>query len=235
MKTGIKLLTAIFCLFTLNLSAQTAEEIVANHIEAIGGAENWNKIKSLKMEHTLKAEGADIQIKIAQVDKKAIRQDISVMGMTGYNIISNTEGWNYMPWQGQTKAEPMTADDVKSSQDELNIKDEFITYKEMDKKLESFGKDDIDGTECFKIKLTDKNGKETTYYLDASNYYIIKQTQKKTVDGKEVENSTFFSDYKKLEEGIIFPMSISSNWGSSQITKIEINPVIDESIFKPAN
>ena len=235
MKTRIKFITVIFCFISLSIFAQTTDEIVANHIKAIGGKENWDKVKSIRMEHTLKAEGADINITIVQLDKKAMRQDISVMGMTGYNIISNTEGWNYMPWQGQTKAEPMTPDDVKNSQDELHIKDEFITYKELDKKLESYGKDDIDGTECYKMKLTDKNGKESTYYLDASNYHIIKQTQKKTVNGKEMENSTFFSDYKKLDEGIVFPMSISSDWGASQITKIEINPAVDESIFKPTN
>jgi len=232
MTTVTKFLTAILCFISINIFAQSTDEIVDSHIKAIGGKDNWAKLKSLRMENTLKAEGGEIKVTIVQIDKKAIRQDISVMGMTGYSIINNTEGWSYMPWAGHTKPEAMTADDVKNSQDELYIQDEFITYKELNKSIESFGKDEIEGTECFKVKMTDKNGKETTYYLDASSYYVIKQTQKETSNGKEVESSTTFSDYKKLPEGIVFPMSIASDWGEAQITKLEINPTIDESIFK---
>ncbi len=232
MTTGKKLFTALLCFISINTFAQTTDEIVNNHINAVGGKENWEKVKSIRMENTLKSQGGEIKVTIVQIDKKAIRQDISVMGMTGYSIINTTEGWSYMPWAGHTKPEAMTADDVKNSQDELYIQDEFITYKELNKTIESFGKDEIEGTECYKVKMTDKNGKETTYYLDATSYFIIKQTQKEIADGKERESSTTFADYKKLPEGIVFPMSIASDWGEAQITKLEINPSIDESIFK---
>ncbi len=232
MKTKIKFLVAVFCLISIGIFAQTTEEIVKKHIEAIGGKENWDKLKSIRMEMTIKAEGAEILVSVNQIDKKSKRQDISVMGMTGYEIINNTDGWNFFPWQGQTKAEAMTPDDVKNSQDDLSIQDEFLTYKDLKKKLEFFGKDDVDGTECFKMKMTDENGKEVTFYIDPANYYVIKQTQKVKANGQEVENSTSFSNYKKQESGIVYPMSIAGNWGESQITKLEINPTIDVSIFK---
>ena len=133
--------------------AQTTDEIIAKHIEAIGGKDNWAKIKSLRTEGTIKAQGAEIKIISTQIDKKASRTDIALMGMNGYNILTTTEGWQFMPFQGQTKPEPMTADDVKTGQDELDIQDEFITYKQLGKKIENLGKDDVDGTECFKLKM----------------------------------------------------------------------------------
>src|ERR1035437_4206891 len=117
-------------LFSIAASAQTLDEIVAKHIEAIGGKENWKNVKSMRIESIMKAQGAEIHFTSIQVDKKASRQDISLMGMTGYSIVNNTGGWNYMPWQGHTKPEAMTADDVKNAQDELYIQDEFINYKE---------------------------------------------------------------------------------------------------------
>ncbi len=232
MKTKIKFLTTLIYFISIGLYAQTTEEIVKKHIDAIGGKENWDKLKSLRMEMAIKAEGADVIVVVTQVDKKSKRQDISVMGMTGFEIINNTDGWNFFPWQGQTKAEAKTADDVKNSQDDLSIQDEFLTYKDLKKKLDFFGKDDVDGTECFKFKMTDENGKEATFYIDPSNYLTIKQTQKIKANGQEMENSTFFSNYKKQESGIVLPMSITGNWGESQITKLEINPTIDDSIFK---
>lgn len=218
----------------LNGFSQNIDDIVNKHIAAIGGRENWAKIKTLRTESTMKAQGADIKFVTVQIDKKALRSDIYVMGMMGFNIISTTEGWNYAPWAGQTKSEAMTADDVKNSQDNLEIQDEFLTYKEKGKKLDYYGMDDIDGTECFKLKMTDKDGKETTFYIDPENYLVIKETTKVQANGQESENSSFYSDYKKLEEGIVFPMSVSSGWSEIQTTKLEINPKIDESIFKPS-
>ena len=229
-----KIAAVLFLIFTsLGLFSQSLDEIVKKHIEAIGGKDNWAKVKTLKMECSMKAQGADIKIVFHQVDKKAMRQDISLMGMSGYNIITNTEGWNFMPFQGQTKVEPMTADDVKNAQEGLNLQDEFITYKDLGKKLEYLGKDDVDGTECFKLKMTDKNGQETTYYLDPSNYYTVKQTIKMKANGKEIENSTTYSNYKKVDAGIVYPFTVSSGWGASEVTSLEINPKIDESLFKP--
>jgi len=214
--------------------AQTTDEIIAKHIEAIGGKDNWAKVKSMRTEGTIKAQGAEIKIINTQIDKKASRTDIALMGMNGYNILTTSEGWQFMPFQGQTKPEPMTADDVKTGQDELDIQDEFITYKQLGKKIENLGKDDVDGTECFKIKMIDKDGKETTYYIDPSNYFVIKETAKIKANGKEMENSSTYSNYKKTENGVFIAMNIGGGFGDMEITKIEINPKIDESIFKIA-
>jgi len=181
----------------------------------------------------MKAGGADITVTICQVDKTAMRQDIALMGMSGYNIITKTEGWNYMPFQGQTKVEPMTADDVKSAQDGLSIQDDFITYKEQGKKIELVGKDDVDGTECFKIKMTNKDGQETSYFIDPANYLTIKQTTKVKSNGKEMEASTSYSNYKKVDEGITYPFSVAGGWGASEVTKLEINPKLEDGLFKP--
>lgn len=235
MKT-LHLLSISFLAGFMNLNgfSQNIDDIVNKHIAAIGGRENWAKIKTLRTESTMKAQGADIKFVTVQIDKKALRSDIYVMGMVGFNIISTTEGWNYAPWAGHTKSEAMTADDVKNSQDNLEIQDEFLTYKEKGKQLDYYGMDDIDGTECFKLKMTDKDGKETTFYIDPENYLIIKETTKVQANGQESENSSFYSDYKKLEEGIVFPMSVSSGWSEIQTTKLDINPKIDESVFKPS-
>ena len=61
---------------------------------------------------------------------------------------------------------------------------------------------------------------------------IADRTQIKA-DGKEMEVSTLYGNYKKLEEGILYPMSVTSGYGLSEVTKLEINPKIDETLFKP--
>jgi len=126
----------------------------------------------------------------------------------------------------------MTADDVKNAQEDLELQDKFINYQELGRKLDYYGTDDIDGTECFKLKMTDKNGHETTFYIDPDNYQIIKQVKKLVANGQEMEIPTFYSNFTSLTEGIVVPMINSNDWGATETTKIEINPVVEDSIFK---
>ncbi len=234
MKNLKRILTiSALSLISTAVFSQNLDEIVKKHIEAIGGKDNWAKVKSMKTEMKMKANGADILVTIFQIDKKAMRQNIALMGMEGYSILTNTEGWTYMPFQGQTKPEPMTADDVKKAQDGLNLQSDFLTYKELGKKLEFLGKDDVDGTECLKIKMTDKDGIESTYYIDPSNYYVIKETTKMILNGKEMENSTSYGNYKKTDIGIVYPYSVMGGWGDTEVIALSINPKIDEALFKP--
>ncbi len=70
--TKISLAAILIICCSFGATAQTSDEIIAKHITAIGGLENWNKLKSLKMEGTIKAQGAEIKITIFQVDKKCL-------------------------------------------------------------------------------------------------------------------------------------------------------------------
>lgn len=199
-----KLICLLLILFGSFAQAQNLDEIIKKHIDAVGGLDSWNKLKSLRMECSMIQGGGEIKITFSQIDKVSMRQDIEAVGMKGYSIITMKEGWSFMPFQGQTKPEAMTADELQVAQDDLGIKDEFITYKELGKKIEFLGKDDFEGMECYKIKMTDPHGQETTYYLDTDSYYVIKQVDKITANGKEMENTTTFSNLKNyLKESFI--------------------------------
>ena len=215
--------------------AQNIDEILKKYAEAIGGIENWAKIKTMKMDMVMKMQGMEIPIVATQENCTAMRTDITVMGMSGYSIITKTNGWNFMPFNGQTKPEPMTEDLLKSSQDELCILDKVLRYKETGDKLEYLGADDVDGTECIKLKCTDSIGKKSTYFFDKDTYLLIKKTVKVMVNGQVVENSATLGNYQKLDEGIIIPMSTKTGGGEMEIKKVTINPAVDENIFKLSN
>lgn len=227
---GMMLLLAIT---TVNVNAQEVDEIVSKHIKAIGGMENWKKVNSMTMNMSMKAQGAEVKITMNRLHKKGMRVDIDVMGMNGYQILTDKSGWSFMPFQGQDKPEPMTEEDVKKSQDDLDIMDAFITYKDYGKKIEMLGKDDVEGTDCFKISMTDKDGTVSTYYLDASNYQTIKTVTKKSINGKEIEATITYSNYRELEGGIVMPMAQGGSMGEMEMTSVVINKGVDESMFQP--
>ena len=214
--------------------AQTADEIVNKHIEAIGGADAWKKVNSMVTTGTLKVQGAEIAISLTVLNGKGSRQDITAMGMNGYQIVTPTQGWKFMPFQGQKEVEPITADDLKEAQDELDVQGSLVDYKTKGHTIELLGTDDVDGVDAFKLKETLKSGKTQTIFIDPKTYYIIRVISKQKANGNEVDVTTNLSNYQKLPEGIMVPLSIGLPFGEMIISKVEINKPIDENIFKPS-
>ena len=77
--------------------AQTADEVVSKYVTAIGGADNWKKVNSIRKEGSFNVQGNDVSITITILHNKGMRQDISVAGMSGYVIVSPTSGSTFLP------------------------------------------------------------------------------------------------------------------------------------------
>ena len=219
---------------TIFASAQTVDEIISKHLDAIGGVDAWRKVTSIRQEGILMAQGAEITVVRTVLHNKGSRQDISLAGMNGYSIMTPLAGWNFMPFQGQMQPEPLTEEDIKEGQPELDAQDELIDYKEKGSSVELVGKDDVEGTECFKLILTFKSGKAETLFIDPKSFHIIRQVAKQKANGQEMEVITSFSNYQKLPEGIVVAMSMTLPFGELNMTKVEVNKPVDESIFKLA-
>lgn len=229
------LLLASF-LFNLTLQAQTVDEVINKHIEAIGGKENWLKVNSFKMEANISVQGMDIPVNIFQVHNKAQKQEYTVMNMTGYTILTSEEGWSFNPMMGQSKPEQMAKEDVEMGKETLDIRGDLLDYAAKGSKAELMGKEDVDGTSCFKLKVIRKSGNEFVYFIDPSNYYVKRTINKIKANGQEVEQKVNFSNYQKLPEGIVVPLTMENSGIPAPINvkKVEVNVPIDDSVFKVA-
>jgi hypothetical protein len=214
--------------------AQNADEIMEKHAKAIGGVENWNKIKTLKMVGSMSIQGMDISMTQTTEIGKASRTDISAMGMNGFTIITNKTGWMYMPMQGGTKIDTMKPDMVRAGQRQLDVKgNQMLDYKTAGNKIEYIGKDTVNNAPCYKIKVTDKDGNESTSFFDVATYYLVRTESKMKQDDQEMEIAVAYSDYKKLEDGIVMPMSMTAQGAEIVFKSIEINKPVGKDVFMP--
>jgi outer membrane lipoprotein-sorting protein len=222
--------TLLVALFAATGFTQTADEIIQKHLQAIGGADAWKKVNTMSMEGTMNVMGNNLVVKVTQVHMKGSRQDISVAGMNNYSLNTPSYGYNYWPVQGQTKPEPMTPEDVKESLDDLDLQGNFVDYAAKGHTVEYLGTEDIEGTECHKIKLTRKNSGPQTVYIDPSSYYIVRAVTKRKSNGQEMDMKTDLSDYREVN-GVKVPFSITQAFGTLIMTSVKINEPVDETLF----
>lgn len=213
--------------------AQNGDDIIRRHIDAIGGEDNWSKIVTMKAVGTLSVQGMEISMTQTTVHNRAMRTDFSVMGSDGYMIVTSTDGWMYMPMQGVTKATPLPEEQLKTMREKLSVRSAMLADKKLVSKAEYAGKDTIDKAECYKVKVTDKDGNLQTAYFDASTYYLVRMEGTAKGEGGEQEVNVNFSDFKKLPEGVVMAMKVGSAQGDIIFKTVEVNKTIDENIFKP--
>ena len=216
------------------IKAQTVDEIMTKHEKAVGGLDNWNKIKTIKMDGSTIQGGMEINMTQTFITEKAMRTDISFMGMNGFQIITKDSGWAYMPFLGQTDIIAMPQEAVQSIQAQISPKHlQMLDYKTAGTKIELAGKDTVNTSPCYKLKCTNSKGDNSFCYIDIATYYLLRTEMTVKISDQEQEISLAFNNYQKLPEGVVMPMTMTAQGADIIYKSIEINKPVDEKIFIP--
>ncbi len=239
------LIVVLIAGFTLQLQAQTADEILSNYFENIGGLENLQKLEGVRMSAKVNQQGMEIPLEITQLKGG---QQMTVITFQGKKIkqgvFDGTTLWstNFMTM----KAEKSPKEATENMKLEMNdFPDPFIDYKKKGYTVELLGKETIDGTEMFKIKLVKEpvtiDGKKEDniayYFFDTENFVpLVVQAEIKSGPAKGKISETKMSDYQEVD-GIYFPFSISQGLKGQQgqgitIDTLIVNPKVDLAAFK---
>ena len=115
-------------LLSLNIQAQTADEIIEKYITAIGGKEKWKQVKSMKVNGFIEVQGIKINFTQQAIHNVGVRVDAEFQGQKIIDITTPTKGWSQNPFGGRSSLQPISEEELKQKLDELDIQDEFIDY-----------------------------------------------------------------------------------------------------------
>lgn len=236
----------ILCIFVSLLviaqfsQAQTVDDIVEKYTRAIGGKEKASAVVSVATKGITERNGNEIVIQTTRVQGKLFRNEINFGMGTMVTIVTPEKGWRSNPRNGGAMEE-MNADQLKNQQSNLECISPLFDYAAKGHKAELIGKDSANGTACFKIKLTTKEGKEINFWIDAGTFLINQSSQKNTTPRGETEVISTFSDYKAVE-GVLFPFASEQKivggqggfgGGAIVFETIEVNKPVDPKLYKP--
>ena len=226
--------------------AETADEVVAKYVAARGGMEKIKAVKSVKMTGKMVMGGA-MEAPLVRMKRRPndTRMEFVFQGMTGVQAFDGTKeaAWSIMPFQGKKEPEVAPAEESKMLAEDADFDGVLIDSKEKGNQIELVGKEQVEGADAFKLKVTRKNGDIDYVYIDAETGLQVKSEGKRVIRGTEVETETYLSDFKEVD-GIPYAhtMSMGAKGGAENqrmkfvYEKIEVNAAMPDSLFNlPAN
>ena len=239
-----RLLVIAMVLWASAAVAQTADDIIARHYDATGGREKWTRVTALRFTGGLVlGPGMLAPVTSIKCNKptRASYFDFTWMGMTSKNVMLGDSGWTYQPFGGKRETDPMSPDELRSTLLEADPQGLLLNYKANGCSVEYLGTEDVDGSDVYKLRLTSREGDMVYYYFDTETYYLLKTTKRLRLKDKEEKSSMTFSNFRKTDFGITVPFSMQQvdengieQGGPVTLTKVDVNPTIDYSIFDRA-
>lgn len=225
-------------LVALPVSDQTVDDILAKNYQAKGGLDKLRAIQTIRMTGTMTmGPGMEAPFVIEQKRPDRMRMDFTVQGMTGSQAYDGRIGWQVMPFAGRKDPEPLAEDQLKQVQEQADFDGPLVDWKAKGHVVELVGKEKVEGSDAYKLKVTLKNGDVRYVYLDADQYLEIRTEGTTMVRGTAIEAESSIGDYKEVG-GIMVPHAIESGQkGSPQkmkmtISKVEFGVPIDDSRFR---
>lgn len=227
MKKILAIVAAIFVLTSLSAMAEmTADEIIAKHLEAYGGADAMRNVKSIMLKGSMFMQGMPLEMTMyAILPDKSFAQVSTNNMVLGGGGTNGKEAWATQMGQtfiltGKEKAE------AEKQADQFGLLD----YAKKGATAKYLGEDMVKGAKAYKVEFVDASKDTTVYFFDATTYYIVRE--------KSSSSSQSFSGHKKFG-GIVFPAkitaSVEANGQTMQqmitIDTIAINIPVADSLF----
>lgn len=254
MKKILSLTIVFLMMITASLQSQdlTLEEILENYFD-VTGTEKLADVNSALAEGNIITQGMEMPFvqKIKRPGK--VRIEVLVQGSQMLQVYNGEIGWMVAPWLGTDEPQDMGDDQLDQLKEQADFEGKLWNWKDKVESLELLGKEDMEGTEVYKLKMVEfveeENEEENEeaakpdirhIYIDAENFVVLKIQLKKIVRGNEMEIEIFQSNYKEVE-GIIMPFSMETKMGGNTVTQITLkeytlNVEFDDSEFeKPVN
>ena len=203
----------------------TAETVVKNYVKAIGGEENLRKVNSTLVNAEVTIPGAPFkpQAIIKQMSPNKFSMELVAEGM-GTLMKQNFDGESgYMEQQGRKV--PMDDATLSSRKSTKGLFEELF-MEPTSLNLESLTT--IDGTDAYKIVVTNDDKSSIRYY-DAKTGYLVRTEETNEAQGQSVTTITDYSNYKEVD-GVMMPYTMKVTTGPQSFVFETTDAKINEGV-----
>lgn len=166
------------------------------------------------------------------------RIELEFAGKKPVQVYDGTNGWKYRPFLNREDVEPFTADELKAEAQKSDLDGPLVDYAAKGTKVESTGVEKVEGRDCYKLKLTLKNGDVQYVWIDTQTFLDVKLSgTPRRMDGK-MHNVYIYQREFKTVQGLVLPQLLETavdgyrDTHKMVIESLVINPKLDDALFK---
>ena len=238
-RTALCLLSCLACTAHAQ-EPETVDEIIARHVEAIGGRAALDACKTIhaSAKATLPTGmEADFVHQRKQPDKFRMEQKLAGREGSVYASDGQTCWWLIM---GQPQKMPEDlAKHLKNMTPIGAVGGPLVGYRAKGHRVEFVGKEEVNERQAYKLKLIckeDAEGDEEFHFIDAETFLLVRIEMKKTISGHTTEAVRTFSDYRRVA-GLMFAFAEKEREKQGRreyvrtIEKVEVNVDLPDERF----
>jgi outer membrane lipoprotein-sorting protein len=228
------------------LSAQDVklDEILAKYLKAIGQDKVTN-VQTSKMTGRMSQGGVELLMTDIEKRPDMMRQELEMQGTKVIAAYDGKNGWMINPLTGSVDPQDMSPEMITGIKEETENDPYGIwinplnNWKAKGCKVELIGKEDLNGTPVYNIKVSFTNNKVVNYYIDSDKFITIKIKYQDNIQGQPVDKEDLFSDFRVVD-GLMTPFKTEARINGQvesviTVDKWELNIPLGDSMFiKPA-
>lgn len=209
------------------ITEKTPKEVIDAYVEAIGGAAQIRKIKTLVLVMEAEVQGMAVEMStVRDMENLRMMQQVVMDGnVVQKTVVNKNEG--YMSAMGQVQA--LSPDQLETLKTNIYAFPELY-YDEMGFTMRMGEITEIDGEPAYTLHVTSTEGLKSKEYFSIESGYKLKMTA-------EIAGDVEFRDYQEVK-GVKFPMKVSISNAvlpvplETRLIDIQINQKLDDSLFE---
>jgi zinc protease len=209
----------------------TAESVIDNYINALGGEERIKAIKDITFNMNSEIQGMKLEMKIQQKAPDKYLSSVIVGGSVMQQQVFDGERAKSSGMQGSMELEGDMLEEMKLQA----IMNRELVYEEKGFSLNLEGIETVAGKSAYKIIITSPRNAEITEFFDTENGLKLRTLITQESPMGSMTQITDYEDYREVE-GMMFPFMIKQQVGPQAfdmaVETIEINQGLDDEVFK---
>jgi hypothetical protein len=221
---------------------QTAADVVARYLGAIGGEQALQEVKTLRLTGKHRERGFEIDMEIVWR-----RPDVRRVNWRLSPQMEGAEGFDgAVPWEvnhKSGKAEALTGVQAAAARRGAEFDESFVDAQAKGSRVVLVGRETLDDRAANHLRVTLADGWVKDYYLDADTGLIMALKKAMPIHGagKPVSSITRYKEYRRVGN-LLYPYTFEETnaetgaWLSSDAwSRVEVNPDLAESALRAPN
>lgn len=209
----------------------TAEKVIENYIDAIGGAEKLRSVTDQTVTMSAEMQGMKIEIESVQKMPDKFSTTMSLGGSVMQKQVFDGERGVMVAMGQKNELEGKQLEEIRSRGKIFNELD----YTGGDYEIVLDGMEDINGNPAYKILVRNPAGVTTTEFYDAGTKFKIRTVSTQDTEAGPMIITSDAGDYREVD-GIMIPFDLKQQVGPQsmdmKVESVKLNSGVSDEVFK---